>query len=396
MLVRLDSFDHYSTSQIEEKWTQLYDTTGGSGTVGITAAAGRNGSAAMTFTTPSGVSYGSCTPCALVVPAHKTYILGFALKTSGPGAWASNLGGRSYYPWAGATSLNPRGHSVLCHFRMHNHTHLAVVPEANGCLSFWKGDFVSQTIRLGFADFGLQWGRTYYIEIKLHCDSVTGYIEMRVNGDVWFRFDGNTAFDPPSDTIPETVNEIVFGKNTKGLGSLGVDAGVTTWAFDDMYIANGDSSNPKSPLVDFWGDHRIDYRTVTAPGNYAQWIPTVTGEENWDMVDDNPHDGASTFNYTNVPGDRDSFVTEDAVLTGYPIDAMQPIYAARRIEGGPSSMRPFVRHGGTDYDGEARDNTTDFSFWMDIWEQLTVSGESPVPISSAVFNALEVGYEKVI
>lgn len=402
MLVRLDSFDHYSgLDQILQKYTQVYDGSNNVDPV-IVPGAGNNGTSCIRFSAASAGQ--ACKPLALVVPIHTKYTTGFRFTTSGVGGWASRANGQTFYPWVGLTSLSPRGDTWIHAFRSDNYSHVTAFPLMNGCIQFWKGHRPSSdptyAVKLGVSDFALQWGRTYYLEFQIDCNTVGGRYIFKVNGDVWFDYTGSTVYEGTYGRgilgpVPANVNEIVFGHVTNGVGAIGI-TGQPVWDIDDLYISNGDASNPRSPCVGFFGDHRIDWRAVVANGAHADWIPSESGD-NFEMVDEAVHTDDTDYNESNTPGDRDSFEVEDAILAGYPVDAMQPVYAAKRTQGGPSSMRSFVRHGGQDYDGTARGNTTNYSFGgMDVWERITASGESPVVITDSVFNAVEVGYEKVL
>ena len=221
---------------------------------------------------------------------------------------------------------------------------------------------------------------------------------MRVNGDVWFDFTGNTHYTGPFEGPPRPadIDEIVGFHNSSGIGVLGLDAGESIWDIDDYYIANTDHHS-FSPLVDFWGDHRIDYRAMTGAGGFADWTPSAVSGENFEMIDEQPHDADVTHNVSTASGgDIDTFAHETAVLPFRPIEAIQVIYAAKREQGGPSSMEPVIHISGELLSGTPRGNTTDYSMQSDVWETFTpvASGGDGV-ITVADYDARDIGYRKV-
>jgi len=408
MLVKLDSFSHYNTSQITEKWTQIYDGQYAPNAANVTIEDGwgRPGAGAMVMTCHGITGYDIAGPVGQVVPASDTYYTGFRFTSEGDGGWAPTLGGRSYYPWVGANSLNPRGHHHIVQFRYAEAAHLTVVPTTAGCFEFWKGQYMPDEYRvmLGVADFAAQWGRTYYFEFGIKISGGAGWVEFRCDGDVWFRFDGNTLYEgeddrsDPAQPIPALCHEITYLKKSEGTGSIGIgmsSGDVGRWIMQDLYIANGETDDGRSPLVDFWGDHRIDYLAPTADGNYTDWQPSHSGEH-YVEVDDNPNDANVSYNGSWVIGDRDSFDHEPSPVPGVNIDAIQVIYSARRAMGGPSKTAAFIRVAGEDFDGDDLGNATSYIFQYEIWENVTHSGESPVVITESIFNAMEIGYQKTV
>ncbi|GAC1420310.1 MAG: hypothetical protein NVSMB64_29330 [Candidatus Velthaea sp.] len=204
-LLFCDSFDHYDTAHIQEK----YSTIGGNG-ASISNGSGRNGTAAMLLTNNA--------PLLRPIPNSSTVIVGFALNDVGtiPGQYLMSLASGAYDPefyvaldGAGTLTAYPA-------------TQPAIGSTASGIVP--KGVYV-------------------YLEIKVVCSAqATGSVVIRANGIVVF-----------SAINVQTMRSTNYASSVKIYGQ-NVDY------FDDYYICDATGTTN----ADFLGDVKVASRTGMA------------------------------------------------------------------------------------------------------------------------------------
>jgi hypothetical protein len=328
-----------------------------------------------------------------------TCIVGFAFKATGTGAFVTNAAGQYLYPYAGLTSLNPVGRNWLLNIRSGNRGQIIFTLEDNGTIMAWRGENPGTSdpglIWLGTTSEALEPGVWYYLEFKVLINQTVGTVDIRINGVNKLALSGiDTYHDPSPGSFYPTPDvgwdEVVVGHLTCGAGFvIGQYAGPVIWDFDDLYIADT-LSVTTNDVVDFWGDHRIDARIVTADGAMTQMTP-VSGSAHYVHVDDLVPDDDATYNTESTPGEIDTFVVENAPVAGYNVDAVQVIYLARRSQEGDSLTKPVLRSGSTNYSGAAKGDAQTYAYNWDIWTK--DPGDYSV-ITDTEWNAMEVGVEK--
>lgn len=401
----LDSFDHYATADIELKWGQLYGQSArGSGSTAISAGTGRRGTSSLRMRCGASNVGGACEPIARFFGSTaEVCIVGFAFKASGLGAFVTNISGNYLYPFAGFQSLNPVSRNTLLLIRSGNWTMVGFTLESNGTIMAWRGEDAGTTeagfVHLGTSDIALQPNQWYYLEFKVLIDESFGTVELKINGATQMNLTGqDTYIDPttggfliPYPAPPIGWDEIVIGHLTAGNAvSIGQNVGEHIWDFDDLYVADGSVGTATNDVSDFWGDHRIDARRVTADGAMTQMTP-LSGTDHFDMVDDLTQDGDTTYNSELTAGQIDTFVVENAPAAGYDVDAVQVVYLARRSQEGTSVTKPVLRSGGSNYSGAGVYNTQTYDYHWGIW---TKDPADNGVISDTDWNAMEVGVEK--
>lgn len=394
-MLMLDSFDHYATSDIERKWTQLYGQAAqGTGTTAISSGTGRRGTNSLRMRT--GASGAGCEPIARFwAPTAEECIVGFAFKASGAGAFATNAGGNYLYPWAGIASLNPIGRNTLLLVRSGNFTMVGFTLESNGTIMAWRGDDPGTTeagfVHLGTTSEALQPNIWYYLEFKVLVHNSAGTVEVKINGVTRMNLTSQDTYIDPGTTSPYPApfvgwDEVVIGHLTASI----VNAGEHIWDFDDLYVADGSAGTATNDVSDFWGDHRIDARRVTADGAMTQMTP-LSGSDHFAMVDDPVPDDDATYNSEGTAGQIDTFVVENAPVSGADVDAVQVVYLSRRSQEGNSISKPVLRSGGVNYSGDGFGDTQSYDYRWGIW---TKDPSDNGVISDTDWNAMEVGVEK--
>lgn len=399
MLLFTDSFDHYATGDITEKWTQLYNGTAGA-TTSIGSGNGRRTTNGARFAVDSTFA-SACDAMAVTIGGTTdTCLLGFAFKASGTGsfavqnsAWDSTT---KIYPWMTGGSSDRMGANVIAYVRSDTFTQVALIVNSNGTLTVVRGDDPTTNtpgkVILSTTADAILWGETYYIEIKTKIHASNGTFKLVVNGDTWLDLSGIQTYHDDGEGLTPTVgwNEVVIGKASSGGSGLGV-AGQMIWDYDDLYIGDTDSTDVNNTIVDLIGDVAIDWRAPTQDGAMTDWSLSA-GTDHFDNVNDNPPDDDTTYNYSVDPNDIDTFVIEDVPISGVDIIAVNVIHSARRPSAGASSTANVVRIGGSNYADAGTGNTTSYTFneWI-----INKNPSDQTTITEANFNAYEVGYKKI-
>ena len=358
-LLFMDSFDHYATADLTEKWTAMAGASGWTPTVG---AYGRNGTNGMRIQ-PNGVT-GVC----IGLSASASGACGFAMKCNALPSSPDPLS--IVYDGSGGVP------------------HLQLSIGADGSLHVYRGD---QTSNVGAAWYGvglygswtllaasdggvIQAGVWAYVEWKWTIDDASGSYEVRVNGLTVL---SGTSKDTRSTNV---------GAATYSAVSLLSNAGtVNTRDFDDFYVIDltGAVNN------DFLGDVTVTALLPTGAGATTGWTPS-TGS-NYSCVDEaSPNDDTDYVSATAVDT-KDTYAFDD-VPAGSVIKAAQVVSAQRKENEGPGKIKHVVRSSSTDYDqAEQGIGGAVYSFLRSVVE---VDPATSAAWSESAFNAAEFGVKK--
>src|SRR5262245_24205530 len=341
-LLFLDSFDHYVTVDLTEKWTSLVGSA-----QAIAAATGRRSSASLQFTnTNSAIRI-------TLAPGAASIVFGFGVKlTAIPSATR-----------ALAAVLSSGTHQIsLC-------------VHADGTLGVDRG--AAATLLGSASTVALAAGTFYYVECAVTFSDTVGTIAVHVNGASVL---SATGLDTLSTGT--TWNSFQLGDGVTTGGPVAV-----TWDFDDLYVLDGSGS---APLNTFLGDCRVDARYPTAEGASSAWTP-LSGSDNALMVDETAPDDDTTYNSTGTIGATDTHVVQDAPVAGATIYGVQLCLSTKKSDAGTCAIAPVVRHSGTNYVGTAANPGTSYAY------QVMPYGTNPgtgVAWTESGFNAAEFGYQR--
>lgn len=332
----MDSFDHYVTADLLEKWT----TQSGAA---IASSAGRNGTDALYF-------------------ARRNYYITLTLDNQQ--TWVV---GCAFYP-DGAMGVR----NVIA---LYDDATLQVCVETNtdGTLSLYRG-----TTLLGTTDFALTIGTWYYVEFKVYIDNSSGTIEVRVNGDSKLAL----------SSVDTQASGNAYANAVKLSGNQLHDASSTCY-YDDLYICDGTGTTNN----DFLGDVRVVAHLPNGAGNYAQWTPSAG--DNYAAVDDNPPDDDTTYNASDTATQKDSFTMSNLPggLTGTVL-GIQTLLNCRKDDAGTRTVRPFWRISGADYNGAEVNIGDSYSYHIrEITEQNPATAGA---WTTGEIDALEAGYELTV
>ena len=136
----------------------------------------------------------------------------------------------------------------------------------------------------------------YRLEWHFVYDDVNGLLEIRI--------DGNSLFEYHGDTKGSTTKG--FNRLRFGFQSLATQC--TVW-YDDIAL-----NDVTGGVNDTWvGSGSCLLLKPKAAGTYTEWTASNETYDNWEMVDEVPHDGDSTYVASVVPDEIDSYKTEELV-----------------------------------------------------------------------------------
>jgi hypothetical protein len=337
----MDSFDHYATADIAQKWAVNSGFT-------ITAADGRRSSASVGIATG-----GELRSPTLTVGSQSVAIVGFALK---PLVFPSvNHNFMSVFAAGAGVSQVTLGFTT------------------GGALTVKRGGTHNSNdgALLGTSVYTFSTGTYVYLECMTTLHDSTGTVDVHVNGVSILSLTGQDTNNGGSNAW----TSIFFGSGA----SLG-------YRMDDLYVCDGSGG---APWNTFLGDVRVDPRYPTGAGATTGWTPS-TGA-NWQCVDDATPNGDTDYVSAATTGLTDTYALQDAPVAGASLVAVQVNINHKKSDSGACALVPVVRHSGTDYLGATISPLTAYSY--SVIPYATNPGTSAA-WTEADFNAAEFGYKR--
>lgn len=226
----------------------------------------------------------------------------------------------------------------------------AVNPD--GTISVYRGDFAHAlpSTLLGTSTFAMSAGSFVNINGRVKISNTGGTV------DLWFN--GSETADL-SLAIQDTQST---GNASWSRFSIGTRWNITqttfnaaTWDFCDLVVKDGSFAlGGDVGATDPIGDAEVDCQlTLTGNGHYTDWTP-LTGSDHGAMVKDNPNDGDTSYNEGPLTAAaRDSYKTAPLPTTAGTILLVVVSSVMKKTTAGRAIVKPFVRSGGTDTDGDA-------------------------------------------
>jgi hypothetical protein len=348
-LLFMDSFDHYVTADLTEKWAGA----AGSPSPVISAGNGRRSTASLRVTSQDfNPAYATTTPS---TTGDAIAVWGCALRLVA-------------LPTASNTP-------VLFSLRESATVQVSVVVQSDGKLVVKRGT-ISGTV-LGTTSSGLSAGTFVFVECKILIHPSAGTVDVRFNGvSVLALTAQNTR-----NTATATWTALMLGCPDAAT------VGITVADYDDLYLLDGTGA---APWNTFLGDCRVDVRLPTAAGATTGWTPLAGA--NWQNVDDAAPDDDTTYNSTSTVGATDTFTVQDAPVAGATLYGVQHCLSLKKMDAGACTIAPVVRHSSTDYAGTAIAPTTAYAYGRVINQ---TNPGTAAQWTEAGFNAAEFGYTRV-
>lgn len=340
-----DSFDHYATANILEKWTYL--ETSGFCSIAI-GAVGRHGTSGLNFGRVDGRYYFLRRP---LLASPSTVIMGASVRHE------STLPSTYDRVWSWLDNT-----TIQLSLRLNN----------DGSLEVLRGG--ATTVGISTSGACPYPDVHYYIEMKALIDGAAGTVEVKVNGvTVINEVGANTQQSANAQVTQVQVGGTWYGANAN-------------LYFDDLYVCDDTGGY----CDDFLGDTWMCMLLPEGVGTHADWTPSAGA--NWQCVDDNPPNDDTDYNLSGTATDRDSFEMEDlpAGIAGT-VHAVCAVIDARKDEAGIRTIQPSLRSGGVDYDGTGVNVPNNYAFHiLEAWE---TDPDTAAPWIVAGVNAVEAGYE---
>ncbi len=363
----LDSFDHYATADLTDKYTQIINASGNSWAIGATGARSTNGARASTGTNQAQ------NPLAVVIGdvSGDTFICGFRFMQTGA------FSGLRYDTSPDTTRLGPSAS-----FGGSAAEFLFCVRQA-GTIHFWVQILTNGQIRviqgngtvLGTTSNALSTGAFYYMSFKVKiADGTSGTVDILVNGVSWLSVSSLDTRNGGS----ATWDEFVYGKL--------VSTASISWDFDDLYLADDSGSGWNAMKSDV----RIDALYPTSNGTTRDWTRS-TGSDDFSLVDETAPNDDTDYLEAAAAGDLVTMGFPDAPAVGADIYGVQVVVSAKKTDAGSAGHKGATRIGSTDYLGTEVGLTTGYTFQRQCWD---LSPDSGVAWTESEFNAAEFGAQK--
>ena len=332
-LLFIDSFDHYVTADVGEKYA------GGTGTPAILPTGGRRSGGALRLNNASVIF-------AALSVSGPTAVVGFAFKVSRIDAAAG----------AGLTITS--GGSAQ----------LTLTLATGGALEVRRG--TNNGTLLGASSVLLSVGAFHYVELRATIHPSAGTVTLRINSAVTLDLTGvNTAATGVSAWTGLTLGIMQSG---------GADSD-----FDDLYVLDGSGS---PPLNDFLGDVRVDARYPTGAGATTGWTPSAA--PNWSCVDDpTPNDDTDYVSAASTSL-KDTYTVQDAPVAGGTLYGVQLLLSVKKTDAGTCTVVPVVRHSTLDYPGASINPGTTYAYGRQAYGTNPGTGAA---WTESDFNAAEFG-----
>ena len=348
-LLFMDSFDHYVTADLLEKWNAIYQPDVA---IAVSAGNGRRSTAGLRF--PIGSNNHRFTLTKTVSASGAVAVVGFAFRPS-------NVGG----PNTPAIVSIWNGGTILATLRLNT----------DGTLSACRGQHDGTV--LGTTSLAPPLNVFTYIEWKVTLSTSVGTVDVRLNGISALALTGQNTTPSLTTWTTFELGQRIFANSWPAAMNLD---------HDDLYVCDGSGA---APWNGFLGDCRVDVGAPTGAGASSQWTPSAGA--NYQNVDDAAPDDDATYNETTTVGHVDTFVVPDAASAGATIRGVQVNLSARKTDAGTCSIAAAVKHGATTYVGADQAPATGYANLSTVFQ--TNPGTSAAWVE-ADFNAAEFGYKR--
>lgn len=367
-LLFMDSFDHYATADITEKWTQIVVMTSNQNNP-VIGAFGRNSTQGIRMTKQgSGATYTGNPVGMTLQPGSNVFIGGCAFRVSAfNDLYNASRFGEGYY-----------NDPYLFWLFNVNDPLVAVKPNTDGTLGVFRVASNGTGTLLGNTGIALQANVWAYVEVKVTVHDSAGTVDIKINGTSALSLSGQNTRGSGSTN----------GWTNVRMGEVQSYASVPVFEFDDVVFMD----NTGSFNNDFLGDVTIGAIYPNGAGATTEWTPSAGS--NYDCVNEALVNDDTDYNATSTVNAKDTYAFPSAP-SGADIRAVQIVTAQRKATEGPGRIKHIVRSGGTDYElTEQGIGGTLYSFLRSVVETDPGSGSPLAAWTESGFNAAEFGIKK--
>ncbi|HEX2594757.1 MAG TPA: hypothetical protein VHL34_24855 [Rhizomicrobium sp.] len=367
MLLRVDGFNDYSTTEIDENYT--VNTT--DCTYTIEATDGPSGGPCI-----KRVSTQANAACGYL-QLQPLYVQSGVWSQQASGVFVIRLKVDDITASAGSiqNSLLPTG--TILTIMNGSLANCSVALNSDGTFTFYRVLSALQT-SLAAVVSG-QWVELAFIWTL--SQGSDGTFVILANGTQILSFTGRTSpigsdmfpFQPP----PAAYNTIRF------LGMSSDSSPLLTVRAADMYFLDG-----VAPNNSYLGDLSIGYILPNGAGNSTQWTPSAGA--NWQCVDEVPPNGDTDYNATSTAGNLDLYTYQD--ITNDPV-LVQVCNYVRKTGAEGASMAVTLRQGSTNYTGPTQAiSSTSYGYVFQPYDTNPATG---LPFTISEINNGQCGPKKV-
>lgn len=229
----------------------------------------------------------------------------------------------------------------------------------------------SPSTNLGVGTFQAVGNTWFHLAGKIVIDNTVGSVELRINGSA-----------TPDINLSGIDTQATSNAYTNQMMLLGNNA---TFAFDDWVIADDTGAQA------FLGDYDIYTIFPDGAGASAQFTP-LSGS-NWQNVDENPHDGDTSYNESQTVGHKDRFTMGNVPTDTDTIYAVQVGAFAKKTDVASRELNVLAYDGTTEGAGSDTALSTSYAWVMGLFEDHP-SGAAAWTESEV--NSMEAGYEVAV
>jgi hypothetical protein len=347
-LLFMDSFDHYATADILEKWT-----TSPNASLLAIGAYGRNSTSGLRM--PVGALNSIQMTC---LGGVSEVILGIAIKPNvHTGAQATTpIVFGSAGAWECGVCLN---------------ADLTLQPFTVNSGSYVPGASTNYTLVGTATATALQVGTWAYLEVQMKCDGSTGTCVIRLNGTEVKNLTG-------LDTLYTSATLTRFALGCRASTEVQLD-------YDDLVAMDLSGSRNNA----FIGDVTVTALYPSGAGTTSGWTPSAGS--NYQNVDEAAPNDDTDYNSTSTLNAKDTYAMQDCAA-GADIRAVQVLASVRKGAEGPGQVKLVTRSNSTDYDGTAQGiGGTSYSYLRQVLETDPATSAAWL---EAAWNAVEIGVKK--
>lgn len=209
----------------------------------------------------------------------------------------------------------------------------------------------------------------HFVDMKIfQSTGSAGYVEWSLDG-------------VPLDGL--TGGDCLFVYDYFNIG--GNRSGITSLYIDNVYVADTTGTVNNDRL----GPVRVDSLLPDGAGNYTNMTRSDTDQYNYMLVDDQVPDDDGTYVYSDTEGTKDTYTANDTAADE-PIAGVISSIVARKEDAGAKFVRPVVRIGGVDYNGDSSGLIETYTGHTHVWD------ESPATSSAwtaTEIDGMEIGQE---
>lgn len=299
---------------------------------------------------------------------HATLIVGRAFNKSGGSAGDSSawVGGGAAY---GNVFAFVSDSGATCHIS---------VQRANGNQIIVTRGYMNGTVLATYTVTPITYTDWYYFEAKCVLHDSAGSVEVKLNGVTIINLTGIDTKNGGTKAVFDSI----------GIGPAQTLNNVHD-VVDDLYICNGAGSYNN----DFLGDVAVETLYPNANGTASDLVGSDgNSTDNYLLVDEPNTPVTTDYVESSTSGARDLYGLTNLVRTNGPVYGVQVTDHVRNTDAGAISVKPTIKSGAVEADGDAFPVTTTWKTARQMWEK---DPDGDVNWTIAKVNALEAGVEVV-